>query len=45
MKRKILFVNLIYFERAVNHACSRYDLADSLMARELDIGEVHNHAI
>ena len=45
MKKKTLFVNLIYFERVVNHACPRYDLVNSLMAREIGIREVHNHAI
>ena len=45
MKRKTLIVNLFYFKRVVNLACPRYDLVNSLMAWEIDIKEVHNHAI
>ena len=43
--KKTLFVNLIYFERVVNHSYPRYDLVNSLLAWEIDIREVHNHAI
>ena len=45
MKKKTLFVNLIYFEMAVNHAYPRYDLVNSIMAWGINIREVHNHAM
>ena len=45
MKKKALFVSLIYFERVVNHASPRYDLVNSLLAWEIDIREVHNHVM
>ena len=45
MKKKTLFVNLIYFERVVNYASPRYDLVNSLLAWEIDIREVHNHVM